>query len=192
MNRIYRKVWNKALGQLVVASELASSQGAGVVMDGRRSASDGSQKALSGAIALALAMGLGTAGAPVAQAQSVEVGGNAPCVVLNSSILDNCVVDGSANASGSNAVAIGSASTASGGSSVAAGAGSSAETAAGAASALLLRVAWPGRTRRWPWELPTCTLPCRTSVAPTCPLSPALTRNTVPRTLLVAVGASMM
>ncbi|WP_176698893.1 ESPR domain-containing protein, partial [Stenotrophomonas maltophilia] len=29
MNRIYRKVWNKALGQLVVASELASSGSSG-------------------------------------------------------------------------------------------------------------------------------------------------------------------
>lgn len=33
MNRIYRKVWNKALGQMVVASELASSQSSGVVID---------------------------------------------------------------------------------------------------------------------------------------------------------------
>ena len=30
MNRIYSKVWNKSLGQLVVASELASSDSAGV------------------------------------------------------------------------------------------------------------------------------------------------------------------
>ena len=30
MNRIYRKVWNKALGQLVVASELASSDQPGI------------------------------------------------------------------------------------------------------------------------------------------------------------------
>lgn len=37
MNRIYRKVWNKALGQMVVASELATSQSAGVVIDQRRS-----------------------------------------------------------------------------------------------------------------------------------------------------------
>ena len=29
MNRIYRKVWNKSLGQVVVASELASSDSAG-------------------------------------------------------------------------------------------------------------------------------------------------------------------
>ncbi|WP_390888696.1 ESPR domain-containing protein, partial [Leclercia adecarboxylata] len=36
MNRIYRKVWNKALGQMVVASELASSQSSGVVIDQRR------------------------------------------------------------------------------------------------------------------------------------------------------------
>ncbi|PBS12027.1 hypothetical protein CMZ82_12140 [Lysobacteraceae bacterium NML93-0792] len=29
MNRIYRKVWNKALGQLVVASEFASGDSVG-------------------------------------------------------------------------------------------------------------------------------------------------------------------
>jgi len=39
MNRIYRKVWNKALGQLVVASELASSDSSsGGVVDQRRDA----------------------------------------------------------------------------------------------------------------------------------------------------------
>src|SRR5690606_23434374 len=35
MNRIYRKVWNKELGQLVVASELAKSDSTGVVGGGR-------------------------------------------------------------------------------------------------------------------------------------------------------------
>ena len=35
MNRIYRKVWKNALGQLVVASELASSGSSGGVVDQR-------------------------------------------------------------------------------------------------------------------------------------------------------------
>ncbi|WP_258223837.1 ESPR-type extended signal peptide-containing protein, partial [Stenotrophomonas sp. HMWF003] len=128
MNRIYRKVWNKALGQMVVASELATGQSAGVVIDQRRSTDTRATSLLSGAIALTL--GLGMAGlAPAALAQSVEVGGNANCVVLNSKILDSCVVDGSASASGSNAVAIGSNSTASASNSVALGAGSKANRA---------------------------------------------------------------
>lgn len=54
MNRIYRKVWNKALGQLVVASELASSNSAGVVMDERHSAGLRLQ-----ALSVAVALGLG-------------------------------------------------------------------------------------------------------------------------------------
>ena len=128
MNRIYRKVWNKALGQMVVASELASSQTPGVVIDQRRSTGAGSASVLSAAIALTLGFGMG--GTPsVAQAQSVEVGGNANCVVLNSSVIDSCVVDGNATASGSNAVAIGSNSTASAANSVALGAGSRAARA---------------------------------------------------------------
>ena len=36
MNKIYSKVWNKELGQLVVASELASSDSTGAVGSGRR------------------------------------------------------------------------------------------------------------------------------------------------------------
>ncbi len=125
MNRIYRKVWNKALGQMVVASELASSQSAGVVIDQRRSTDTRGTSLLSAAIALTL--GAGIAGfVPGAQAQSVEVGGNANCVVLNSSVIDSCVVDGNATASGTNAVAIGSNSTASANNSVALGAGSKA------------------------------------------------------------------
>ena len=35
MNKIYSKVWNKELGQLVVASELASSDSTGAVGSGR-------------------------------------------------------------------------------------------------------------------------------------------------------------
>ncbi len=34
MNRIYRKVWNVSLGQLVVASELASSDSPGARGEG--------------------------------------------------------------------------------------------------------------------------------------------------------------
>ncbi|MBW8372386.1 ESPR-type extended signal peptide-containing protein, partial [Stenotrophomonas sp.] len=123
MNRIYRKVWNKALGQMVVASELASSQSSGVVIDQRRTSGGRNTALLSAAIALTL--GLSAAGASqTAYAQSVEVGGNANCLVLNSNIVDSCVVDGNATASGTNAVAIGSNSTASGANSVALGAGS--------------------------------------------------------------------
>lgn len=125
MNRIYRKVWNKALGQLVVASELASSDSCGGVVDQRRDATQARPFVL--AAALALALGLGMTG--VASAQSVEIGGNANCVVLNSSIVDKCLVDGSASATGTNAVAVGTGSRATGANSVALGAGSKATRA---------------------------------------------------------------
>uniref|UniRef100_UPI00203E3342 ESPR domain-containing protein n=2 Tax=Gammaproteobacteria TaxID=1236 RepID=UPI00203E3342 len=73
MNRIYRKVWNKALGQLVVASELASSDSGGGVVDQRRDATQATPALL--AVALGLAMGLGMSGS--AAAQSVQIGGSA-------------------------------------------------------------------------------------------------------------------
>lgn len=65
MNRIYRKVWNKALGQMVVASELASSQTPGVVIDQRRSSDTRGGAVLSAAIALTLGLGLAGARPPV-------------------------------------------------------------------------------------------------------------------------------
>jgi hypothetical protein len=126
MNRIFRKVWNKALGQWVVASELATAdkagaQSASAIAAPRR---HGLTVAL-GALMLAMS-------APAAFAQSVEVGGSAECVVWNSGVaIDQCLIDGSANASGANAVAIGAQSTASGNRSSALGTGSSA-TATGA------------------------------------------------------------
>ena len=58
MNRIYRKVWNKALGQMVVASELATGQSAGVVIDQRRSTDTRATSVLSAAIALTLGLGM--------------------------------------------------------------------------------------------------------------------------------------
>ena len=71
MNRIYRKVWNKALGQLVVASELASSDSSsGGVVDQRRDATQATPALL--AVALGLVLGLGMSGS--ATAQSVQIG----------------------------------------------------------------------------------------------------------------------
>uniref|UniRef100_UPI0027392F10 ESPR-type extended signal peptide-containing protein n=1 Tax=Stenotrophomonas sp. YIM B06876 TaxID=3060211 RepID=UPI0027392F10 len=120
MNRIYRKVWNKALGQMVVASELASRQGAGRMIDERRC---GDRPFLTLSAAIAMALGGAWAALPASVfAQSVEVGGNAPCLVLGNAELESCVVDGSATASGANAVAIGTNTLASGDYSFAAGA----------------------------------------------------------------------
>ena len=66
MNRIYRKVWNKALGQLVVASELASSDSSsGAVVDQRRDATQATPALL--AVALGLVVGLGMSGTAAAQ-----------------------------------------------------------------------------------------------------------------------------
>src|SRR5687768_15632967 len=110
MNRIYRKVWNKTLGQCVVASELASGDSAGV--QGASVVHAPERQGLTVALGALL---LGLAAIPAALAQSVEVGGNAECVVWSRGVtVDQCLVDGSANASGNNAVAIGAQSTASG------------------------------------------------------------------------------
>ena len=80
MNRIYRKVWNKALGQLVVASELASSDSSsGGVVDQRRGATQATPALL--AVALGLVLGLGMSGS--ATAQSVQIGGSATCVAFS-------------------------------------------------------------------------------------------------------------
>ena len=54
MNRIYRKVWNKALGQLVVASELASSDSSGGVVDQRRDTTPATPALLAVALGLVL------------------------------------------------------------------------------------------------------------------------------------------
>ena len=55
MNRIFKKVWNKALGRLVVASELASGDSGGAVSGATRSASAAQPAALSVALTFALA-----------------------------------------------------------------------------------------------------------------------------------------
>ncbi|MBJ7516660.1 MAG: ESPR domain-containing protein, partial [Stenotrophomonas sp.] len=108
MNRIYRKVWNKALGQLVVASELASSDQPGNVIDKRRR---GSGPILVGA-SLAMALGWGAV-APSAFAQSLAVGGTEECTLADGS-LAQCAVTGTAVASGATAVAVGGNSAAAG------------------------------------------------------------------------------
>ncbi|HVJ36944.1 MAG TPA: ESPR-type extended signal peptide-containing protein, partial [Stenotrophomonas sp.] len=123
MNRIYRKVWNKSLGMWTVASELARSDSPGVTLDRRVRLVAHAGMALGGCLLLAAAL--------PAAAQSVEVGGNQNCIVLGGSILDSCLVDGSANASGTDAVAIGTRTLASGANSLAVGARASA-TATGA------------------------------------------------------------
>ncbi|PBS14914.1 hypothetical protein CMZ81_13105, partial [Lysobacteraceae bacterium NML93-0793] len=121
MNRIYRKVWNKALGQLVVASEFASgdSVGAGAgVGTVQRQTRAGLPVAL-GAVLFGLA-------APGALAQSVAIGDSGPCVVASWPLVDRCAVDGSAVASGVNAVAIGTEARATGAQAVAIGAAANA------------------------------------------------------------------
>ncbi|KAG0942051.1 hypothetical protein G6F31_014928 [Rhizopus arrhizus] len=126
MNRIYRKVWTKALGQWVVASELASSDSSsGGVVDQRRDATRATPALL--AVALGLVLGLGMSG--TAAAQSVQIGGSATCVAFSGKLLEKCLIEGSATAKGSNAVAIGSNSNASAANSVALGAGSKATRA---------------------------------------------------------------
>ena len=91
MNRIYRKVWNKALGQLVVASEFASGDSAG--------APTGAGP-VSGQMRAGLPVALGVVlfglAAPSALAQSVAIGDSGPCVVASWPLVDRCAVDGSA------------------------------------------------------------------------------------------------
>ncbi|MEL5920788.1 hypothetical protein, partial [Stenotrophomonas maltophilia] len=70
----YRKVWTKAVGQLVVASALASSdRSSGGGVDQRRGATQATPALL--AVALGLVVGLGMSGS--ATAQSVRIGGSA-------------------------------------------------------------------------------------------------------------------
>ncbi|KAG1384572.1 hypothetical protein G6F59_017735 [Rhizopus arrhizus] len=64
-----------------------------------------------------------------AAAQSVQIGGSATCVAFSGKLLEKCLIEGSATAKGSNAVAIGSNSNASAANSVALGAGSKATRA---------------------------------------------------------------
>src|SRR5690625_1186781 len=75
MNKIFSKVWNKALGQLVVASELAHLRGASPSA-GASSSHFLPRKALTAALGAALLAGglLALTPAP-AQAQSYTAGG---------------------------------------------------------------------------------------------------------------------
>ncbi|MGN0858612.1 MAG: ESPR-type extended signal peptide-containing protein, partial [Stenotrophomonas sp.] len=99
MNRIYRKVWNKALGQLVVASELASGHAGGVT--DKREKGAGSRNALAMAVLLALGMSAGHA-----MAQTIEIGSNANCSTPGGRS-DACAVDGAAEALATDSIAIG-------------------------------------------------------------------------------------
>ena len=103
MNRIYRKVWNKTLGQLVVASELASSDSPGVRGEGGGGAL---QPRMLAVVMSVLLFGMS---APVAIAQSVEVGGNQPCAIDTGAaeIAEDCAVAGTASATGADAIAMG-------------------------------------------------------------------------------------
>ncbi|HIY70391.1 MAG TPA: hypothetical protein H9827_02880, partial [Candidatus Luteimonas excrementigallinarum] len=123
MNRIYRKVWNKSLGQLVVASELAASDSPGVRGEG------GSGALQPRLLAVAMSVLLFGMSAPMALAQSVEVGGNVDCTVDDPAVAAECAVAGSADASGANAIAVGAQSTASGVNSIALGHGAEAAAA---------------------------------------------------------------
>ncbi|TDK19440.1 hypothetical protein E2F46_16870, partial [Luteimonas aestuarii] len=128
MNRIYRKVWNKSLNQVVVASELATGDSAGSEVDIRPV---GGRRLVLPAM---LALVLGTV-PPLALAQSVEVGGNYDCTIDTGAaeIAGGCVFDGSATASGEDAVAVGAFAEASGDFSTAVGAESVASGDASAA-----------------------------------------------------------
>src|SRR5690242_21824009 len=68
MNKIFRIVWNRALRQFMVASELARSPRSGCAVDARR-ASAPSSALRRGALALALAAVI-----PLSQAHTVSVG----------------------------------------------------------------------------------------------------------------------
>jgi len=103
LNKIYKKIWNKALGRLVVASELASSQGAGTVVGaGGRVANP-----LHLQLAIAVALALVAAGAQ-AQQQDVDVGADGS-VTAGQTVLDNEGLRvGAAVAIGANAISVGS------------------------------------------------------------------------------------
>ena len=104
MNRIYRKVWNKALGQMVVASELASGHGGGGTTD-RRVSGGASHSALTMAVVLSLGLAAGPAMAQVAPA-GVAVGGYHQCRLADDS-LGWCATPGTAYASAVDSVAVG-------------------------------------------------------------------------------------
>ena len=101
MNRIYNKVWNKELGQLVVASELASSDSVGA------SGASRAPGVVRGALALAILLALvGLPGkAMAADAFCVDTAGN--LIGTASSAGHDVACGQDAEASGGNAIAIG-------------------------------------------------------------------------------------
>ncbi|WP_293706587.1 ESPR-type extended signal peptide-containing protein [Stenotrophomonas sp. UBA7606] len=88
MNLIYRKVWSRALGQMVVASEFASSQGRSTSID-KRTRSD------LRLLVLAITFALGVAADNShAQAQSFAGGGSDQCDTLYSANVGGCAGEG--------------------------------------------------------------------------------------------------
>jgi len=101
VNKIYRKVWNKALGRIVVASELASSDGGGTTVGAVGTSRGTAHASLVAAVALALA----SMGAH-AQDQNIDVGPTGS-VTAGQTVLDNDGIRiGNTVAIGANAVTV--------------------------------------------------------------------------------------
>lgn len=116
MNKIYRLVWNKETGRMVVASELATSDaGSGGSVDARRKVTRRTQ------LALAVLAGLWGGGAWAADAVCVDPANPTVAVGTTPGAGNEVACGNGANASGANAVAVGNASTASGNNTVAVG-----------------------------------------------------------------------
>ena len=100
MNKIYRKIWNKALGRIVVASELASSDGGGATVGAVGTQRGGAHARLALGVALALvSMG--------AHAQDMDLGVDGS-VTAGQTVLDNEGLRvGAAVAIGANAITVG-------------------------------------------------------------------------------------
>ena len=102
MNKIYRKVWNKALGRIVVASELASSDGAGTTIG-----AVGTERVTQPArLALGVGLALAAMGAH-AQSQDLDVGADGS-VTAGQTVMDNDGLRVGAVAIGANAITVGS------------------------------------------------------------------------------------
>ena len=100
MNKIYRKIWNKALGRIVVASELASSDGGGATVGAVGTQRGGAHARLALGVALALAS-IG------AHAQDMDLGPDGS-VTAGQTVLDNEGLRvGAAVAIGANAINVG-------------------------------------------------------------------------------------
>lgn len=103
MNKIYSKVWNPKLGQLVVASELASSTGRGAVGAGH------ARGHMRGALALAVLLALGGLSGSAFAADAVCVDPDVPGSTVGdaSAVGDQVACGQGAIAVGTNAMAIG-------------------------------------------------------------------------------------